>query len=104
MSFASPNRLPPEPRRFSIPRPLWVGLAAVVAVGLGIGVPISRQFATVQAIERQGGAIGTAHHLAGWQRQWLGYPAYKVFEEVEFLNWERGPITDATLDQVLGLP
>ena len=39
----------PELRRFSIrlPRPLWIGLAAivlvVVAVGLRVGVPIYRQ-------------------------------------------------------------
>jgi hypothetical protein len=99
----------PDPRRISmrLPRPLWIGLAGAMllvgAVGLGIGVRIWRQFAAVRAIERQGGVIGTVHHLSGWQRQWLGQPAYKVLEEVEFVNWEHHPITDATLDQLLAL-
>ncbi len=59
----------PKPRRFSIrlPRPLWIGLAAAVlvvgALGLGFGVRIWRQYATVQAIERLGGAVGTVHQL-----------------------------------------
>ena len=47
----------PEPRRFSIrlPRPLWIGVAAMVVVGgvgLRIGLPIYWQQAAIREIKR----------------------------------------------------
>jgi len=56
---------PSDPRRFSIslPRPLWIGVAAivllVVACGLHFGVPIYRQELAVCEIERLGGFVET---------------------------------------------
>jgi hypothetical protein len=98
------------PRQFSIrpPRPLWIGMVVVVfvvvAVGLWIGVPFNRKLSAVKAILSRGGSIGTVRQLSKRQRQWIGFPTYKAFEEVEFVNWERSPINDADLDQLVGLP
>jgi hypothetical protein len=52
-----------DPRRFSIrmPRPVSIGLAAVVVIvvgtGLRVGVPIYRQQVAIQEIKRLGGTV-----------------------------------------------
>jgi hypothetical protein len=62
----------PGPRRFSIrlPRPLWIGVAAVLLVvaeaGLRIGVPIYRQHAAVREVKRLGGKVEAERHGPEW--------------------------------------
>lgn len=65
------------PGRFSIrlPRPLWIGLAAIVltvaAVGLGVGIPIYRQQVAVREIEELGGWVFTAPRTPEWLYEFL---------------------------------
>lgn len=61
MAAAASNPSPPDLHSLSIrmPRPLWIGIAAVLvigaAVGISIGVPIYRQCAAIDEINRRGG-------------------------------------------------
>jgi hypothetical protein len=101
---------PPERRRYSIrvPRPLWTGIIAIVLLIAAALLPVSlrlhRQIAAIRAIESQGGAVGTVGHRSGRQRELLGYPTFKAFEVVDFVNWEHGVITDSDITQLLELP
>jgi hypothetical protein len=96
----------PEPRRFSIPlpRPLWIGLAAValvgVAIGLQVGLPIYRQNLAVQEIERLGGKIGSFQPGPEWLRNWVGKDRMKLFDEVMIVDLEYRDATDTTLSNM----
>src|SRR5438445_7032370 len=85
----APNSMPPEPRRFSIrvPRPLWIGLAAVVVVvawaGLNFGLPIYRQQAAKKALEQRGAYIESEYHGP----EWLGERPFGIDGRDE--EWER---------------
>ena len=110
MSIDPTVAVPDEQRRFSVrlPRPLWIGVAGVMilvaATLLTTGLRLHRQISAIDAIESQGGAVGTVRHRSAWQRNLLGHPTYRAFEVVEFVNWENGRISDADLVQLLELP
>src|SRR5262249_46373214 len=77
-----------EPRRFSIwlPRPLWIGLAAVVlvivAAGLGIGVPILRQQVVIQEIHFLGGWSEVRYAGPQWLQELLGYERTRILDVI----------------------
>src|SRR5262245_59311319 len=78
-----------EPRRFSmrLPRPLWIGIAAivvvVVAVGLQIGTPVYLRYAAIQEIERAGGVVWTDPPRGPvWLWKWVGTDRMRPFDEV----------------------
>lgn len=78
-----------EPRRFALPlpRPLWIALATVVliVVGLGLrfGLPIYRQQVAIREIERWGGSIDRKNGGPDWLRQLIGDERIEVFDRVD---------------------
>jgi hypothetical protein len=77
--MSAADRVAPSSHRFSvrIPRPLWLGVAAVVlivvAAGLSFGLPIYRQHAAIREIGRLGGS-GEVHYKGPqWLQRLLGY-------------------------------
>src|SRR5262245_16369971 len=95
--------LPPEPRRFSIrlPRPLWIGLAAVmlivVGAGLQVGLPIWRQHAAIREIERVGGLVEMRPGGPEWLRGHLSDDLQNLFDEVVVIDLSNENVTDDTL-------
>src|SRR5215471_21359642 len=78
----------PEPRPSSIwlPRPLWIGLAAlmllIVAAGLGLGVPILRQQLALQEIQNLGGLREVRYAGPRWLQQLLGHEMSSILDVV----------------------
>ena len=70
-----------------LPRPLWIGVAAVVlivaSVGLGTFVPYYRQQVALREIERLGGIMKIEPGGPEWLRQRLGNERMKVFDKIE---------------------
>jgi hypothetical protein len=72
MATATDMPISVDPRRVSIPlpRPLWIGLVAVVlavvATGLQFGLPIYRQQAAIREIERAGGRVHVVPRGPAW--------------------------------------
>jgi len=107
MSAADP--VTPERRRMSIrlPRPLWIGVAAVLlvvaAVGLRIGIPAYRQAILIREIKQSGGDVLTNPQLPYWLRHRLGDDRSTWFENVELVRL--GPsATNENLAQLRILP
>jgi len=99
--MATTDPLPPEPRRFSIrlPRPLWIGVAAVVmamlVIGLKIGLPIYREQTALREIQRLGGSIVMHPRGPAWFQRLveserlndLAGPTFmQVFSTVDFIR------------------
>jgi hypothetical protein len=101
MADAAPS--PSEPSRFAIrlPRPLWIGVATVVVVvvglGLRFGLPIYRQHLAIQEIERAGGGVGVEERGPEWLRARLGDERMATFGEVTAVYLAGSQATDATL-------
>ncbi len=82
----------PEPRRFSIclPRPLWIGVAALalllVAAGLRLGVPVYRQQAAIAKIEILGGQVERHPFGPSWLRKWVDEGRVERFDAVHLVN------------------
>src|SRR6266478_2521471 len=93
----------PDPRRFSIrlPRPLWIGVAAVVLsaveVGVQFGLPIYRQQAAMREFKRIGGHVITRHVGPEWLRQFLGDERMKLFDDAYFVNLQDKEVDDSGL-------
>src|SRR5260221_9343624 len=93
----------PDPRRFSIrlPRPLWIGLTAVVvfgvAGGLWIGAPIYRKQMVIREIERLGGAVRTQPGGPEWLRGRMADKRITLFDDVVAVYLEDTRATDVTL-------
>lgn len=103
MTTVGPSAVADESRRLSIrmPRPLWIGFAAVLllltSIGLCIGLPSYRQRAAIREIERVGGEFEI--HLGGpnWLRHWVGDEWLKPFDIVVEVNFMNADGTDAHL-------
>ncbi len=98
-------------RRFSIPlpRPLWIGVAAVVlvvvAVGLRIAVPIYRQQVAIREITRLRGKV----RQVAWGPEWLrkrvtdaGVAQLKKLTCLEQVNLMGTLVTDAGVADLKG--
>src|SRR5262249_61895470 len=63
-------------RSIRLPRPLWIGMGAIVLVlttiALRVGVPIYRQQVAIREIERLGGWVVTEERGPNWLRRWFG--------------------------------
>ena len=100
-----------EGRRFSLrlPRPLWIGLAAVlvvvVDVGMRTGLPIYRQSAAARKVEQLGGWAVTRPAGPAWLQRWGATRLEKLFAEVEEIDFTftETPVTDTDLACVDGL-
>src|SRR5262245_20153996 len=99
-----------DPSRFvlRLPPPRWIGVATlvliVVAAGLRISVPIYRQRAAIQEIER---AEGKVQFMAGgpdWLRQRIGNERMKYFNEVYEVELVKKEGTDAVLKELHKVP
>ncbi len=77
-----------EPTGFSfrLPRPLWMGLTAVIlliaAVGLNFGLPIYRQHAAVQEAQLFGGGIEIRPSRPTWVSQMTPKKYRNLFDDV----------------------
>jgi hypothetical protein len=86
--MAATGPITPEPRRFSIrlPRPLWIGLSAVVlaavAIGLHVGIPIHRQQVAIREIERLGGEVARRPRGPEWFRNFVGEERLMIIDEI----------------------
>src|SRR5665213_2074561 len=82
-----------EPCRFStwLPRPFWIGVAAVgliiLAIGLGIGVPMYRQHSAILEIQRLGGFVETNFGGPNWLRDLVGERWMQVFDEPSYIQF-----------------
>jgi hypothetical protein len=109
MSATSPCSTPPEPHRFSVrlPRPLWIGLAAVVlilgGVALQFGLQIDRQQTAIREIERLGGVVESEPRGPEWLWEWLDDEWMEAFYTITDVHLTDTPATDATLQQLRGL-
>src|SRR5258708_31330620 len=105
MASAAPNPLPAEPRRFWLPRPLWISVATVVlvgvAVGLRIGIPIYRHLVLFDEVERLGGRIEAYPGRPEWLQYWLGREMNRrMLGEVVQIDLNRTMATDDTLEKM----
>lgn len=129
MSETQPVAVPAELPRFPVrlPRPLWIGLGAgllvATALALQFGLPIYRQYAATELVQRKGGLVKTFGRGPTWLRQYLGSQAMRLFDDVleisvyedfgdsdlarltglphlEWLSLENTDVTDAGLEQV----
>jgi hypothetical protein len=93
-----------------LPRPLWIGLAAIVlimtAAGLGVGIPIYRQQIAVREIEELGGWVFTAPRTPEWLYELL----FRIDEDlgersdvVVSVCLDQKPATDSTLYRLSSL-
>jgi hypothetical protein len=88
MSAAYPDPAMLKPRRFSIRSPAasWIVLATVVltvvAVALGIGVPIWRQQVASREIERLGGQIDVRNDGPEWLQELMGPKDAQIFNVI----------------------
>jgi hypothetical protein len=103
------NPVTPEPRRSSIrqPRPLWIGVAAMVLLvaggGLRIALPIYRQQTAIREIERLGGHVECARGGPDWLRERLGDEPMKLFDTVTQVSLSDTAASDETLNHLRGL-
>jgi hypothetical protein len=129
--ISGPDSIAPDSRPFSmrLPRPLWIGLATillvVVGVGLRFGVPLYQRRSAIREIGHFNGTVQVRHPRGPqWLREWIGHermewidePDHVVFwaDEATLSRRSRfggivlatsGPlIDDAALTCVLGLP
>ncbi len=97
-------------RRFSIsvPRPLWIGLAAIVvivtAAGLRLGLPKFLQQMAIRQVERLGGSVGTNPVGPEWLRSRVGRIFPIFFVEVLRVDLRGTEADDATLVHLKGFP
>jgi hypothetical protein len=88
-------------------RPLWIGLATVmlvfVGVGLPFGPPIYSRYVAIREIERMGGWVQTRPRGPAWLRGKVGYERMRFFDEVSVVGLENTQASDATLRQIGGL-
>ena len=95
-----------DPRRFSIrlPRPLWIGVAAVVlvvvAIGLQFGLPIYKQQSAIREIRRLNGGVEMRPRGPEWLRNRVGGERMKPFDDVILVDLTGTQATDATLGHV----
>ncbi len=109
--MSAPASVTPNARRFSIrlPRPLWIGLAAlgliVAAVVLQFGLPICRQQVAIAEIKRLGGQVEIPETAPGWLRRQLGHTRTKLFENATSVYfWRNRMVADSHLSCLDGLP
>jgi hypothetical protein len=110
MASDAPNHSPPEPRRFSIwlPRPLWIGVAAVVlalaGVGARFGLPLLRKQLAVTAMEQAGVRVTTVKGGPDWLRRWAGDERMRPFDEVRGAEFLDDEFTDGDLALLRATP
>jgi hypothetical protein len=88
-----------------LPRPLWIGLAAVllifVTVGLQIGVPIYRQHVAIHEIGRLGGTVKSVHGGPLWLRRLIGSEPMTPFDLPYSVSLAETAVSDSDLDHLL---
>jgi hypothetical protein len=96
-----------EPRsKFSVPRPLWIGLAAllviVTGIALRVGIPIYRQRAAIQVVEALGGRVETRVKVPDWIKKRFGLSAAEkidwLFSYVITVNLGYLDVVDSKLE------
>jgi hypothetical protein len=103
------SAIPSVPRRFSIrlPRPLWIGLTTavlvVVAVGLGVVLPILRQQVAIREIQRLGGEIVIQNGGFAWLRSRIGDEQMKYFDKAVQVDLTAKSVNDATVRHIAAL-
>jgi hypothetical protein len=109
MSAAYPDPAIRKPRRFSIRSPMasWIVLAtvvlAVVAVGLGIGVPIWRQQAASREIERLGGLTDVRNDGPEWLQDFMGPKDAQIFNVITRVRLGGTDFGDGNMSVLSGL-
>jgi hypothetical protein len=89
-----------------LPRPLWIGMTAVVlivgTVSLRVGVPIYRQQVAIREIERVGGLVELCAGRPMWLRQRVGVKYQYLFDNVCIVY--KGHYTDDMLVHMNSFP
>jgi Leucine-rich repeat (LRR) protein len=110
MPIANASPMASEHRRISVrlPRPLWIGLAAVALIiaslGLRIGLPAYRRHAAMRRLEAAGAFISTYRIGPNWLREFLGPQLMRPFERIYDLNLEVLQAADSDLAPLRSLP
>jgi|SRR5579872_1520014 len=107
----------PEPRRFanSLPRPLWIGLAAIVLIVAGVTLriwaPIYRQHLAIREFERAGGYVATVKSWPDWLQRLSGTGPSQTDSRLKVFDEPMGAyagkcrsITDSDLVSLRALP
>jgi hypothetical protein len=106
MADSVPRPDAPEFHGYSIrlPRPLWIGLAAVILIVGGIalrfGLRIDQQQTAIREIERLGGDVESEPGGPDWLREWLDDEWMEPFDTVTDVHLAETPATDNTLQQL----
>jgi Leucine Rich repeat len=109
MSASHPDPAMLEPRRFSIRSPTlaWIVLAtvvlAVVAGGLGIGIPIWRQHAASREIERLGGSTEVRNDGPEWLQEFMGPKDAQIFNVITRVRLGGTDFGDGNMQVLSGL-
>ena len=107
MSAAPPNPQPVERRGYSIPRALWIILAAVVllvvAVGLHVGIPIYRHEVAIEEINRLSGKMETRPRDPQRLRQRGEHERMMRFDELIGVELVGSEVSDDTLRNLKGV-
>lgn len=109
MADITSNTVIAEPSRFSnrLPRPLWIGLAAALAIvasiGLRVGVPLYRQHVAIQQIQRIGGSVVLRHAVPPGVQSVIGRLGMDPLVEIWEVDFAGTNITDADLPLLHGL-
>src|SRR5262245_21208574 len=107
--MAATDPSPRESRRgsISVPRPLWIDLAAfgliLTVVWLNLGVPIYRRQVAITEVERLHGRVTRRAETPAWLKTSLGSSCDPIFDDVVKVWLNEKPATDDTLRHLKGL-
>ena len=97
------------PRRFQVrwPRPLWIGVAAlvmiVVSVGMSVGLPVYRRNAALHEIHRLHGSCEVKYNGPRWLQRWLGYERSQTFSGISVVRLGGTDFGDGDMKFLSGL-
>jgi hypothetical protein len=90
-----------------LPRPLWIGVSALVlivaSIGMSVGLPIYRQHRVYRTIHRLGGTCEVKYAGPDWLRTFLGYQRTTIFEVISVVRLGGTDFGDGDMQVLCGL-